>query len=218
MTSIRDEFLTARFNEWLDRFTPPRGILNNLDAQQRDANAMMATVLRFAPLDDYSQWLSAMLTRLEESMTTRSWPAPGELAKACKSDTRGGSQAGSQVLEGQAVDRMADWYRKFQTQMPGHGRDSRTAALIERGTLANEREARFRGFSLSPDMERVAQQQRMGRDEWRHHVRVMAGLRGVTEIEVEAQIRAELAAKPKVDRSTTIPDKTSPAIIEGDAA
>jgi hypothetical protein len=209
MTSIREEFITARFNEWLDRFTPPRGIINNLDAQQRDANAMLATVLRFAPRHDYGDWLPAMLIRLEEAMTTRSWPAPGEVAKACKTETHGAPGGGSQLTEAQAVDRMADWYGKFQTQLPGHGRDTRTAELIRRGTLANEREARFRGFSLSPDMARTAATQRPSRDEWRHHVGVMARLRGVDEAEVEMQIRAEFKDAPAVDRSTPIPDKTA---------
>ena len=208
MTSIREEFITARFNEWLDRFTPPRGILNNLDAQQRDANAMLATVLRFAPRNDYGDWLPAMLIRLEEAMTTRSWPAPGEVAKACKTETQGVAGGSAQLTEGQAVDRMADWYGKFQTQLPGHGRDSRTAELIRRGTLANEREARFRGFSVSEDMARTAATQRMGRDEWRHHVSVMARLRGIDEAEVEAQIRAEVRDAPVSDRATPIPDKT----------
>lgn len=210
MTSIREDFISTRFNEWLERFTPPRGIANNLDAQQKDANALLATVLRFAPAHDYGDWYDAMIIRLEESMETRAWPVPGSVAKACRSNAATGQANGNTLqFESQAVDRMADWYSKFKAQMPGHGRDTRTADLIRRGTLANEREARFRGFSMSDSMNRTAMDQPMGRDEWRHHIAVTARLRGVDEREVEAQIREELRERPVAARGVSIPDKTA---------
>ena len=49
MNSIREADLSQRFNEFLDRFSPPRGIVNNPTAMQQDADAMMQTVLRYAP-------------------------------------------------------------------------------------------------------------------------------------------------------------------------
>jgi hypothetical protein len=85
--SSRNEYLSQYFNEWLDRFSPPRAIQNNPKAMQDDANSMLAIVGKYAPSQGYAEWLDKVLTDLTESMTTRSWPAPGELVKACKSRT-----------------------------------------------------------------------------------------------------------------------------------
>lgn len=80
----RNEYLSQHFNEWLDRFSPPRAIQNNPKAMQDDANAMLAIVGKYAPSQGYAEWLAKVLVDLTEGMTTRSWPAPGELVKACK--------------------------------------------------------------------------------------------------------------------------------------
>lgn len=82
--SNRNEYLSQYFNEWLDRFSPPRAIQNNPKAMQDDANSMLAIVNKYAPSQNYAEWLDKVLTDLTENMTTRSWPAPGELVKACK--------------------------------------------------------------------------------------------------------------------------------------
>lgn len=212
MTSIRDTYIAERMNEWLDRFTPPRGIINNLDAQQRDADAMIASVLRFAPREVYGEWLSAMLIRLEDGMTTRSWPAPGELAKACRSNAQAPGHGGNtDQIESHAIQRMADWFVKFRGQMPGHGKDSRTAELIRRGTLSDEREARFFGFDLSSDMTRRALEQRMGQHEWRHHINITAKLRGIHDSDAEAQIGAEAKLGP-ANRDLSFTPKRIPEI------
>lgn len=81
----RNDYLSQHFNEWLDRFSPPRSIQNNPKAMQDDADAMLAIVNKYAPSQGYAEWLDKVLTELTEGMTTRSWPAPGELVKACKS-------------------------------------------------------------------------------------------------------------------------------------
>ncbi len=217
MTSIRAEFIATKFNEWLDRFSPPRLIANNFDAQQRDANSLLGIVTRYAPKDGYSEWLEGVLRRIEEGMTTRSWPAPGEVTKACKA---GGNtaQAPSEAVEDAAIARMIEWHDKFKSQMPGHGRPDRTAELIRRGILSNEREARFHGYDLSDDQFRRALDQKQSKAEWRHHISVTARIRGVSEYEAEAQIRAEYTGPMNRD-AATIPDKTSkPNVAKGDAA
>lgn len=84
MTSIREEFLSTRFNEFLDRFSPPRRIASDFDAQQREADAMLRMVLKYAPADAYPEFLDRVLTQLQEGMKTRAWPTTGELAGACK--------------------------------------------------------------------------------------------------------------------------------------
>lgn len=84
MTTIREEFLSSRFNEFLDRFSPPRRIASDFDAQQREADAMLRTVLKYAPSDEYPRFLDRVLTQLQEGMKTRAWPTTGELAEACR--------------------------------------------------------------------------------------------------------------------------------------
>lgn len=208
MTAIREAYLSQRFNEFLDRFSPPRAIANNPTAMQQDADDMLRTVLRYAPREEYGEWLGAVLRELQEGMTTRSWPAPGELAKACRMKGAAKSQP-SALVEDHAIDRMIDWHGKFGTQMPGHGNPARTAELIQRGVLANEREARFKGFELGEDQRRRAMEQPSTRDEWRHHVRVIARLRGISESEAESSIREQPRAP--ADRSRAqIPDLSAP--------
>ncbi len=181
MTSIRQEFLAAKFNEWLDRFSPPRRMANDTAAQQQDANAMLQTVMRFAPKEDYGDWLPAMLRRLEDGMTTRSWPAPGEVVKACKAGGSGSPDVNKEVQESAALDRMVDWFGKFKTQMPGHGHYSRTQKLIERGVIKDLREARYRGFDITFEQSKEAKEQPVGTDEKVHHQMVLNDLLNTQE-------------------------------------
>lgn len=203
--SIRDEYLSHRFNEFLDRFSPPRSIQNNPKAMQDDADAMLRTVVRFAPRDGYSEWLDGVLITLQDGMTTRSWPSPGEVTKACRA---GGKGADDKSAEDQALLRMMAWHERYGSQMPGHGNPARTAELIRRGTLKNERDARFKGFDLSEDDTRRALDQEMTRDEWVHHCNVMAGLHGL-EPRDAAQIERRILGEGRAPAMPAIPNKRS---------
>ena len=217
MNSIREADLSQRFNEFLDRFSPPRGIVNNPTAMQQDADAMLQTVLRYAPKSGHIEWLEGVLRTLQEGMTTRSWPAPGELAKACKGGGKEAPAAPSEAVEEAAIGRMIAWYEKFGTQAPGQGNHGRTAELIRRGVLKDEKFAHFKGFDLSEDQRRRAKDQPTSREQWQHHVRVTARLHGISEQEAEFQIRAE--GREPMDRSATgIPDKSAPYRAEAFAA
>ena len=217
MNSIREADLSQRFNEFLDRFSPPRGIVNNPTAMQQDADAMLQTVLRYAPKSGHIEWLEGVLRTLQEGMTTRSWPAPGELAKACKGGGKEAPAAPSEAVEEAAITRMTAWYEKFGSQAPGQGNYARTAELINRGVLKDEREAHFRGFDLNEDQRKRAKDQPTSREQWRHHVRVTARLRGISEDEAEFQIRSE--GREPMDRSgVSIPDKSAPYAAEAFAA
>jgi hypothetical protein len=190
----REEYLSARFNEFLDRFSPPRSIQNNPTAMQSDADSMLRTVLRFAPKEGYSEWLDAMLSDLQDGMTTRSWPAPGELTKACRSKASA-TFAPDSLVESAAIERMVAWHIRFKSEMPGHGYAARTAEMIRSGVLANEREAQWSGYALGPEQAERAKGQKMGREEWNHHVAVTARLRDISEAEAAVQIREE-SGKP----------------------
>lgn len=201
MNNIREAHLAQKFNEFLDRFTPPRSIANNAAAMQQDADQMMRIVLRYAPPDGYAAWLDRVLCDLQEGMTTRSWPAPGELAKACKAGASvGPPQGNASHIEGRLVDMMAEWHARFGTEMPRMGKPERTAELIRRGVLSCERAAKFMGYTLSSEQARDAEKQRTSREEWRHHVRITARLRGISEAEAEAALRAE--PRIPIDRSS----------------
>lgn len=220
MTTPREEYLSARFNEFLDRFSPPRSIQSNPKAMQDEADDMLRSVVRFAPREEYGEWIARVVSSLVEGMTTRSWPTVGEVIRACKSVSKPDTVTSRSMVEEAALGRMEQWFEKFGSQLPGHGNPTRTAELIRRGVLTDEREARFKGFDLSEEQRRRALELRTGRAEWRHHVGVTARLRGISEAEAEAQIRSE--GREPMDRSRiTLPDLSAPYSAEafgGDAA
>jgi hypothetical protein len=175
-----DKSLEDIFNDWLDRFSPPRVMAADKEAKQRDANSLVKIINRFAPSSDKGAWVHTVLEYLEERMTTRSWPAPGELANACKAVPHATNTSNS-VQENSALERMIDWQRKFKSQMPVHGSPARTAELIRRGVLRDAREARFRGFDLSDEMAKSVENYPMGREEEERHNRVLNNLRANAE-------------------------------------
>lgn len=148
--------LSLRFNKWLERFSPPRQIASNREAMQADANSLLRIILDHAPAEGWQDWYSDMIRKLEAGMTTRSWPAPGELVRACRGAERPRFNGHEDAnVEAAAVDAMIGWYQRFGNQMPRMGKPSRTRKLIERGILRDLGEARFRGFDLSEGDMRV---------------------------------------------------------------
>lgn len=186
--------ISMRFNRWLDRFTPPRQIAGKPETQQDEANAMLRIFLDHTPEANWQAWFDKAIRTLETSMTTRSWPAPGEVIRACRGAVAEMPVAESGInhrVESDAIERMIDWLGKFKDQMPGMGRPDRTAALIRRGVLKNEREAKFRGFNLSPEQfsKIKSDDQQPSRAEWDHHVAILAKLsnRPVDDVDFELQ-------------------------------
>ena len=154
MSNIRIAEISKRLTEWLDRYSPPVAMRDKPHAQQAEVNAILGTILKHAPKDGYDGWVSRMLDICAEGMRTRAWPTVGEIAKACQAvgaRSSGGMPLDDEAMEAAAVDRLADWFGKFRSQLPSGGRAARTLALIDRGILANEREARFFGFELTDD-------------------------------------------------------------------
>ena len=168
--NTREAAIRDRFNGWLGRYAPPRYIAGNAEAMQDEADDMLRIVLRWAPAEGYGEWMDTMLGRLAETMTTRSWPAPGEITRACRETTseRRGSGPAGDGHEDAIVDRLAEWFSRFGNEMPGFGSPARTAALIRRGVLENEREARFRCFRLNDEQERRAIAPGRSRTQGRH--------------------------------------------------
>ena len=154
MSSARTTDLSMRFNRWIERLSPPRVIAGNPRALDDEVKALFNIVLKYAPTANWAQWWDDTIAELEAGMMTRSWPAPGEVVRACQAYRPEGSKSDhgtNSLVEANAIKMLTDWYHKFGDQMPGMGRADRTNELIRRGIFRNEREARFFGFTLAPD-------------------------------------------------------------------
>lgn len=208
----RDEFLTERLSGLLSRLSPPRAILTNPEAQRAEVAMLLRGVLRLAPSRDYADWWGRFEDELLRRMKTRAWPISSEMDQAARglSAGRGETDDNDNRIEAGAISRLEDWFGKFKSQMPGHGRPERTSELIRRGVLPNERAARFHGFDLSQHARETALEQPMGDDEWRHHIAVIARLRGIAPNEAEFTERAALSANQLPRRAPVFPDKRMP--------
>jgi hypothetical protein len=183
MTAIRTADISQRLSRFLARFSAPQGIRDNPQASQDEADALLRILLKYAPSGvEAGPWVDRALEACAMTMKTRAWPTMQELGAACANQRKSGTAdpAGDGV-EAAMVDRMADWFGKFGDQLPGCGKPSRTAELIRRGVLANEREAKIKGFDLGQDQARRAMEQPMGIDESRHHDGILFDLRAASE-------------------------------------
>lgn len=196
----RDEFLNDRLSALLDRRSPPQSIKANQAAQLDEIAGLVRAVIRLAPTRDYADWWGRFEDELLSRAKTRAWPTLNEMAAAAQA-IRGNPGFSGDIdqdgIERAAVDRMESWFNKFNSQLPGHGKPSRTADLIRRGVLANEAEARFYGFDLTDDQRRRAHDQPACDAERRHHDRVMDDLMA-TRQRMEAHAAEFAAAKRNV--------------------
>lgn len=208
--SLHESDVLSRLTRFLGRKQMPRRLEGRPTAEADEVTALVSAVNRNAPrgADALAQWWPAFEARLGE-ICGGMWPTEKEIIDAARhaSKARGEAAASGDdaIFEAAAIERMIDWFEKFKGQLPGHGSPARTAELIKRGVLANEREANFRGFDLGPNQRARASEQRMGRDEWRNHIAIYARLRGTSLDEAEAYIRA--TAKDPVTMAQ-IPDKS----------
>lgn len=85
------------------------------------------------------------------------------------------------------------WINGFNTAHPTFNSPQITHELIRRGHVQNLREAHWLGLAMSDDDRKRAKTLRPSMDEWRHHVRIMARLRGIPEAEADWQCREEIS-------------------------
>lgn len=205
--SIRTETIHRALARWLERYSPPMAIKDNMQAMQDETEALLRALLKFAPREGYDGWVAEALERCAYQMKTRAWPTVGELGAVCSNMRKERIGDAAPADEASTVDRMGDWFRRFGNEMPGFGRFDRTEEMIRRGHIANLREARWRGFALSEEQRRIALSQPIGREEWRHHCTVMARIHGITFEEAEAMERVRsrpdhaLAAPKRMPRT-----------------
>jgi len=118
-------------------------------------------------------------------MKTHGWPIQSEIDAAARAIRREGSANPLAQLE-----LAADYARTHGKPLPWANRPEYTFHLRQMGVVPTLRDARFRGFALSPEQNRIALDQPMGRAEFEHHCRVLADLRGRSIEEVEHAERA----------------------------
>jgi hypothetical protein len=169
---------TARLSRWLGRYEP-RKHLRGKDALLADElNALLAPILKYAPPQAYEPWTEVMLERLDERMTTTAWPIAGEVAAACTAPSEPAEPRGNVVPFPKPVA-------------------NPVALSIDNGTVRDERHARWQGMTLTGAQLARARAQRPCREEWDHHVRVMARFsrfQGLTLADVEAICAAEMSS------------------------
>lgn len=204
MSNIRDAELSQMLSGVLGRLSPPRGIANSERAMGDEVAALAKALSRAAPSQGYRAWFEDFSDALASRAKTRAWPIVSEIEAAAKAVADRSAQSSSgpdnaDYYEIKAIDRMADWFGKFHSQLPGHGKPSRTAALISRGVLRDLRDARFCGFDLSDDQMAAAVAMPMGADEARHHNTITADLMAIAER--NASIAEEIAAKRRIVKS-----------------
>lgn len=204
MSNIRDAELLQMLSGMLGRLSPPRGIANSQQAMGEEIAALTKSLSRAAPSQGYRAWFDDFADALASRAKTRAWPIVSEIEAAARAVADRSAQTSSgpgnaDFYEIKAVERMADWFRKFRSQMPGHGNPSRTAALINQGVLRDLREARFCGFELSDEQMADAFSLPMGPDEARHNNAITADLMAIAER--NASIAEEIAAKRKIVKS-----------------
>jgi hypothetical protein len=145
----RSDYLSQHFNEWLDRYAPPRHLADKPDALQAEANDLLRIIGNHAPANGYAEWLDAVLRRLTSTMTARAWPAGGELTKACRAEHQ--ASPGKPVLPQAAIDpaemaarRMAAGQPVGESWLYGIGACELAArGLVEREVMMHYRSLAF---------------------------------------------------------------------------
>jgi hypothetical protein len=205
MSEDRKDYLLAKLQRFLKRKDVPDGLEGPAqdEARHDEIRALARLIVGSAPTLGFEVWWDEVEAHVGRSMRSRAWPNEGQLASSIEAVRRGRIDAGDdgtpvplfdrERINGRILDMLEAHYRQHGREAPGIGTSERTAALISRGVLANEREARFLGFSVDQDQLNIAMGQPAGDLEWNHHVAIMARLRGQSLAAADHQCRAELS-------------------------
>ncbi|MGB1214802.1 MAG: hypothetical protein ACPG4X_15660 [Pikeienuella sp.] len=186
---MRNEFLNHRLSTLLERYSPPRAMAKNRDAQVQEIDSLARAIIAAAPRNDYEDWWQSFEDNLLSNHQTRAWPTLFEVKKAFPARSTGGADIN---VEENNIRIAVEWFEKFKEPLACFNSTFMTGKLLERGVFSDEREARFYGFYLTDAQTERAKTQRPGRHEWERHVAVMARLRNVSKAEAEAQAFREL--------------------------
>lgn len=187
---MRKEFLLTKVTHLLDRLSPPRSISGNQEAQAQEIDQIVLVISKYAPKNGYETWWPEFESRLLENHQTRAWPTVFEIKQACDA---GKKKADPSLVQSELELRAIEWLEKHKTAHPVFNTPDITEEVVKRGVFHDYRMARFRGFALNEGQAAIAKKQRPSREEWEHHVTVMARLRGCTYEEAHAQEAQEVS-------------------------
>lgn len=92
--SIRQAEIAKTFAAWLESYTPPRNIAGKPEAMQREADRLLAVLVKFAPQEGYNGWVDNVLEQVSYQMKTRAWPTVGEIGAACSNARKDARKTG----------------------------------------------------------------------------------------------------------------------------
>jgi hypothetical protein len=193
---MRTDYLTSKLSQFLEDLSPRR-VLVTESQRAREIERITAAVLKRAPQRGYEHWFDLWEERVQRAATAQTWPSVGDVHRAADALPQEKSEKSSHEVAAQAHI-ATGWLNRFGRAPSWMNSVALTNELLDRGVLTSLREARFKGFNLSPSQERAALKERMCDDEWERHLRILANLRGqhVAEVEV-AEAKACKATCPQ---------------------
>lgn len=201
--NLHDADIKSRLSRFLTRKQIPRRLDSNPSATDDEIAALVAAIARNAPrtAERLAEWWPAFEAALGEVCGSM-WPTEKEIRDAAQSASKTMQQVGAAgsatdqnqtMVEAHIIAAMIEFFARLKRPLPGYNSAHRTAVLIRRGVLHDEREARFFGFELTQEQTKRALSQRPRKEEWDHHIRVMARLKSITRDEAERIERAEIS-------------------------
>lgn len=154
MSNSSKSILAEKFNGFLDRYTPPRHMLENEVAQQEEVNLLFKAFVCLAPSEGCDQWADRVLERLGMSLRTRAWPNAYEVRKAAEAETAAKAVSRRNSVEDQELVALRRTAARMEQGEPvGEGwiygvraHELLRAGLVTEETLSGYRDDWFKGL------------------------------------------------------------------------
>ena len=95
--NMRDNDISHRVNEWLDRFSVPSHLKDKATAAQQEAEAILRMFLRYCPRDEYVPFLNRVFDQIDYQKKTRYWPTPQEVGAVCVNILKDNPKPGAEI-------------------------------------------------------------------------------------------------------------------------
>lgn len=140
----RVEFLTEKLTAYLDRRSIPRNLADRPDARNAELSALVHTLVRYAPRQEYGEWWAKIEVILAENADTRAWPTQSEIKSAA------GKLSGSNtkhIADGSEIDPLeviAGRMNAGELVGDGYIYGKLAVDLVRRGLVSNDRMRQYR--------------------------------------------------------------------------
>lgn len=88
--TARTDYLSRCLSDYLERRAIPRNLHGNEKAQADEFAALVRSVNRLAPEENFQEWWPRLEDRLDAMLTTRAWPTVNEIRGAAKLVSKSG--------------------------------------------------------------------------------------------------------------------------------